>query len=134
MQSWMGRSSAWTPRDVANSKSFFIGEGEPCSSRSIWYGFNGVDLRQVPLIERKKKLRKLIERSECSQILYAQHIEGNGKLFFEEVCERNLEGVVAKRRMSVYAEHGWLKIKNPKYTQAEGRHDMFTAFQERRKS
>jgi hypothetical protein len=29
--------------------------------------------------------------------------------------------VVAKRRMSVYAEHGWLKIKNPKYTQAQGR-------------
>jgi hypothetical protein len=40
------------------------------------------------------------------------------------VCERNLEGVVAKRRMGPYAEHGWLKIKNPKYTQAEGQHDM----------
>ena len=90
-----------------------------------------MDLRQVPLIERKTKLRKLIEHSECSEILYAQHIERDGKLFFEEICGRNLEGVVAKRRMSVYAEHGWLKIKNPKYTQAEGRHDMFTAFRER---
>jgi hypothetical protein len=37
-------------------------------------------------------------------------------------------GMVAKRRTSVYAEHGWLKIKNPKYTQAERRHDMFQAF------
>jgi bifunctional non-homologous end joining protein LigD len=105
--------------------------------RAVFFAFDlvwldGVDLRQTPLIERKKKLRKLIERSEYSQILYAQHIEGNGKLFFEEVCERNLEGVVAKRRMSVYAQHGWLKIKNPKYTQAEGRHEMFTAFRERR--
>jgi ATP-dependent DNA ligase len=36
-------------------------------------------------------------------------------------------GMVAKRRTSVYAEHGWLKIKNPKYTQAERRHDMFQA-------
>jgi bifunctional non-homologous end joining protein LigD len=66
----------------------------------------------MPLIERKKKLKGLIERSECSEILYAQHIERNGKLLFEEVCERNLEGVVAKRRMGRYAEHGWLKIKN----------------------
>ena len=31
-----------------------------------------------------------------------------------------------------YAEHGWLKIKNPKYTQAVGRQDMFQAFRERR--
>lgn len=65
------------------------------------------------------------------EILYAQHIERNGKLLFEEVCERNLEGMVAKRRMSVYAEHGWLKIKNPRYTQGEGRQDMFKAFHER---
>jgi hypothetical protein len=79
----------------------------------------------------KNKLRKLIERSKCSEILYAQHIERDGKLLFEEVVERNLEGMVAKRRMGVYAEHGWLKIKNPKYTQVEGRHDMFTAFKER---
>ena len=28
----------------------------------------------------------------------------------------------------------WLKIKNPNYTQTEGRHEMFTAFHERRKS
>jgi hypothetical protein len=40
-------------------------------------------------------------------------------------------GIVAKRSTSVYAEHGWLKIKNPKYTQAEGRHDLFQAFQRR---
>ena len=104
--------------------------------RAVFFAFDlvwldGVDLRQTPLFERKKKLRKLVERSECLEILYAQHIERNGKLLFEEVCERNLEGMVAKRRMSVYAEHGWLKIKNPKYTQAEGRHDMFTAFKER---
>jgi ATP-dependent DNA ligase len=64
-------------------------------------------------------------------ILYAQHIERNGKLLFEEVCVRNLEGMVAKRRMGRYAEHGWLKIKNPKYSQVEGRHDMFEAFHER---
>jgi ATP-dependent DNA ligase len=95
----------------------------------VW--LDGTDLRQTPLVERKKKLRKLIERSQCSEILYAQHVERNGKLLFEEVCQRNLEGIVAKRRMSMYAEHGWLKIKNPKYTQAQGRQKMFQSFQRR---
>ena len=42
--------------------------------------------------------------------LYAQHVERDGKLLFEEVCSRNLEGVVAKRRMGPYAKDGWLKI------------------------
>jgi hypothetical protein len=45
------------------------------------------------------------------------------------VCERNLEGVVAKRKYGTYATvSGWLKIKNPNYTQAEGRHELFDSF------
>jgi hypothetical protein len=39
-----------------------------------------------------------------------------------------LEGIVAKRKRGVYKNNGlgWKKIKNPKYSQAEGRHDLFT--------
>jgi hypothetical protein len=44
------------------------------------------------------------------------------------------EGIVAKRKTGVYSEHGWLKIKNPNYSQSEGRQEMFEAFHERRKS
>ena len=48
--------------------------------RAVFFAFDlvwldGVDLRQTPLIERKIKLRKLIERSKCPEILRAQHIE-----------------------------------------------------------
>ena len=44
--------------------------------RAVFFAFDlvwldGTDLRQTPLIERKKKLKKLIERSECAEILYA---------------------------------------------------------------
>ncbi len=47
--------------------------------------------------------------------------------FFEEICRRDLEGIVAKRRRSIYKDKGigWLKIKNPKYFQAEERQDLF---------
>jgi bifunctional non-homologous end joining protein LigD len=104
--------------------------------RAVFFAFdlvwlNDSDLRKLPLIERKKNLKRLIERSTWSEIIYAQHVEGQGKLLFEEVCERNLEGMVCKRKNSIYAEHGWVKIKNPDYTQAEGRHEMFTVFRER---
>ena len=52
--------------------------------------------------------------------MYSQHIERDGKLLFKKVCERNLEGIVAKQKTGVYAEHGWLKIKNPNYSKKEG--------------
>src|ERR1700722_10539227 len=44
-------------------------------------------LRQTPLVERKKELRKLIARSKCSEIQYTEHIERNGKLLFVKVQE-----------------------------------------------
>src|SRR5215472_12304639 len=44
------------------------------------------------------------------------------------ICHRDLEGIVAKRRLAIYKDDGkpWLKIKNKKYSQAEGRHEMLT--------
>ena len=68
--------------------------------RAVFFAFdllwlNDTDLRQTPLIERKKKLRRLIEGSECSEIIYWQHVERDGTLLFQEVCQRNLEGIVA---------------------------------------
>ena len=84
----------------------------------------------TPLIERKEKLHRLIARNQCSEITYAQH-ERDGRLLFEEVCQRNLEGMVCKRKTGMYAGHGWLKVRNTHYTQMEARHEMLTAFRER---
>ena len=86
----------------------------------VW--LDGVDLRQTPLVERKKKLRRLIERSDCSEIIYAQHVDRVGKLLSE-----TWRGLFANGGMGVYSEHGWLKIKNPHCTQTEGRREMFEA-------
>ena len=55
--------------------------------------------------------------------------EGREVDLFRAVCERNLEGVVAKRKTGTYATvSGWLKIKNPNYTQLERRHQLFASF------
>jgi bifunctional non-homologous end joining protein LigD len=99
----------------------------------VFYAFdllwlNGKDLRRLPLLDRKQQLEKLIKKTRCREILYAHHIVGNGVGFFEEICTRDLEGIIAKRKRGVYRDDGkdWLKIKNPRYSRAEGRHDVMT--------
>ena len=41
---------------------------------------------------------------------YAQHIEQHGKRFFAEICARDREGIVAKRKLGIYKDDapGWL--------------------------
>jgi ATP-dependent DNA ligase len=91
---------------------------------------NGRDLRQLPLIERKEKLRTLIEKSGLPDVICGKYVEGRGVDLFNEVVRRNLEGVVAKRKTGMYATiSGWLKIKNPNYTQSERRHKLFDSFE-----
>jgi bifunctional non-homologous end joining protein LigD len=70
----------------------------------LWH--NGEDLTQRPLIERKTRLRRIVKASKCRRLLYAQHIGEHGKKFFETICSLDLEGIVAKRAMSVYKPGG----------------------------
>jgi ATP-dependent DNA ligase len=60
---------------------------------------------------------------------YVFHIEGEGEMLFELVCERDLEGMVAKHRLSRYAvaDHNpaWVKIKNRRYSQTIRRDKLF---------
>ncbi len=79
-------------------------------------------------MDPKAKLRKLIPRNP-SRVLYLDHINGNGVELFEMACKQDLEGVVAKPKQSPYRELDgkplWVKVKNPDYTQAQGRGELF---------
>ena len=114
---------------VSQFNELFSRRGNPALYAFDLLWLDGQDLRGLPLIERKQSLRKLIQNSRCERLIYAQYIETQGIAFFEEICARDLEGIVAKRKVSIYKSNGtgWLKIKNPKYSQAEGRHDLFDA-------
>jgi len=105
-------------------------------SRAVLYAFDllwldGDDLRQQPLLDRKKRLEKLVRKSGL-RLMYAQHVHGEGKDLFLEICRNDLEGVVAKRKIGIYKDDGnsWLKIKNPTYSQAVGRHELLTSKRE----
>jgi DNA ligase D-like protein (predicted ligase) len=96
---------------------------------------DGKDLIDLPLIERKKILEKVVKESE--RILLSNYVIGNGKKFFTEVRKRGLEGIMAKRLQSTYQvgkrSGDWLKIKALQtldcvicaYTKGEGKREKY---------
>ena len=92
----------------------------------LWGG--GVDLRDLTLLERKARLKEVVP-APPSRLLYLDHVEDQGVELFEMVCKLDLEGIVAKPKQSPYRELDgkplWIKVKNPDYTQAEGRRELF---------
>jgi bifunctional non-homologous end joining protein LigD len=58
----------------------------------------GDDLRDLPLIERKRRLGRLIGKTKNSRtIQYGEHLKGNGASVLDYVCRLGLEGIVSKR-------------------------------------
>ncbi len=75
---------------------------------------NGQDLTSIPLIERKKILKKLLSQRRLSPLKFSDYIEKKGIAFFREVKKRGLEGIIAKNSESSYMSRRskqWLKIK-----------------------
>jgi bifunctional non-homologous end joining protein LigD len=74
---------------------------------------NGVDLRNQPLLERKKRLKAILPRDKL--VAFSGHRKRNGRKFFAEAERKGLEGIMAKRADSAYASGSrtpdWLKIK-----------------------
>src|SRR4051812_31067072 len=103
--------------------------------RPFFYAFDvlaidGNDLTSLPLLERKRRLRAIVPRSH-SRLLYVDAIAERGTDFFRLACRRDLENIVAKWAHGTYQCDGrgtsWLKIKNPQYSQMEGRRELFEA-------
>jgi ATP-dependent DNA ligase len=64
-----------------------------------------------------------------SRLMFLDAIPARGTHLYKLVCERDLEGIVAKWARGSYQCDGratsWLKIKNPEYSQMQGRHELF---------
>ncbi len=89
----------------------------------LW--LHGKDLRAQPLTRRKRRLEGLIPRTTptLSRVLA---VEEYGRELFEAAQRLDLEGIVAKRKRDSYSRQTtWYKVKNPAYTQTEGRGDLF---------
>jgi len=95
----------------------------------LW--LNGTDLRALPLTERRQSLQAIVSKGSPI-VSEALSVEGRGRELFELMCTNDLEGVVAKRLADPYDTRvRWLKIKNPDYSQKEGRGDLFNGPRQR---
>ncbi|SFJ82461.1 ATP-dependent DNA ligase [Thermoflavimicrobium dichotomicum] len=76
--------------------------------------YEGKDLTKLPLIERKAILDEVIEDNEV--ITRVPYIEGNGKQLFNLVQQQGLEGIVLKKKDSIYEvgkrSWNWQKVIN----------------------
>jgi bifunctional non-homologous end joining protein LigD len=75
---------------------------------------NGERLDQLPLEERKKRLRALVGAKQAGRIRYSEHIVGDGEKLFEHATKIGLEGIISKRRDLPYEpgrSDSWRKSK-----------------------
>ena len=91
----------------------------------IYYVFdvlfiNRKNISSLPLIERKKRLKKLLKKSVS--VKYSDHVEEKGIEFFKQAGKLKLEGIMAKQMDSKYLPgirtSNWLKIKHHKTQEA----------------
>ena len=69
---------------------------------AVLYAFDllqhdGADLCDLPLIERKQRLARLLGRAKRQAIYFNEHLADDGPTVFEHVCRMGLEGIVSKR-------------------------------------
>jgi ATP-dependent DNA ligase len=94
----------------------------------LW--LNGRDLRGLPLLERKARLFDLLPANHA-RLLYVDHVEGDGARFLQAAAAMDLEGVVGKYAAGTYQVGeeftSWVKVRNPAYSQMQGRAELFEA-------
>ena len=94
--------------------------------RLMFYVFDvlwkeGKDLMQLPLAKRREILESIISSGNAT-IKLSEEVEANGIELFEAAATMGLEGIIAKKKSSIYLpgirSKEWLKIKTEKRQEA----------------
>jgi bifunctional non-homologous end joining protein LigD len=125
------------PDGRTNFNRLLFGRQQPWFYAFDLLALNGRDLRGMPLLDRKARLAKILPE-DGTRVLFLDGIIERGCDLFREICARDLEGIVGKWAHGCYQTDGsrtsWVKIKNPAYSQAIGRAELFEDRQQRRHS
>jgi bifunctional non-homologous end joining protein LigD len=73
-----------------------------------------MDLRKLPLRERKARLKELLDEQEGKSIRYVEHFEVDGEAVLESAKKLALEGIVSKKLNAPYHSgrtESWTKAK-----------------------
>ncbi len=75
----------------------------------------GEDLRALPLVDRKARLKAILEAAPASpRLRYVEHFQEAGEAVLKSACRMHLEGVVSKRLDAPYRSgrgDTWVKAK-----------------------
>jgi bifunctional non-homologous end joining protein LigD len=75
---------------------------------------DGHNLRNLPLLERKELLEKLLAAQDDEPLRFSEHFEAEGKKVFTEACNLGAEGIVSKLASAPYSStrgNSWIKSK-----------------------
>jgi bifunctional non-homologous end joining protein LigD len=121
-----GEIVALDPNGVPDFSTLQAAISDGKTDSLIFYAFDllfadGEDLRQLPLGERKARLKQLLEAREKSKtrpkagsIRYVEHFESGGDAILRSACKLSLEGIVSKKLASAYRSgrsENWTKAK-----------------------
>jgi bifunctional non-homologous end joining protein LigD len=75
---------------------------------------NGKDLTSFSLTERRTLLRAFLKKHPSQHLRFSEAIDTHGKALFKTAQKRGWEGIIAKKKDSLYCQsrsRDWLKIK-----------------------
>ncbi len=92
---------------------------EEKSDALVFFAFDllfekGMDLRALPLAERKARLERLLEPGADEHIRFVRHLESRGDGVLASACKMGLEGIVSKKLNAPYSSgrgEAWRKAK-----------------------
>ena len=99
--------------DFSTLKDAISNDGEMTLFAFDLLELDGENLAKLPQVQRKERLRPLLEGADA-RLQYAEHIVGEGEKLFEAMCREGYEGIVCKRADSPYIgrrTQAWLKVK-----------------------
>jgi bifunctional non-homologous end joining protein LigD len=103
--------------DFQALQAMFKGKSE---ATAVLYAFDlpfcdGLDLREAPLLQRKKRLEELLGNGDLApRVNFSDHVKGSGDKVISKACRMGLEGIISKRADAPYVSRrdpSWLKSK-----------------------
>lgn len=123
----LGLESAWLDGEVVVANENGIPDFQALqnafdtrrSSDILYYLFdvpylNGVDLREVPLEERRAALATVLKAHEHPLLRFSEAFDETPQALLNSACQMQMEGLIGKRRGSPYVSRrssDWIKLK-----------------------
>ncbi|WP_331282140.1 DNA ligase D [Pseudomonas sp. Leaf59] len=147
----LGLTSAWLDGEVVVANEHGVPDFQALqnafeqarSGNIVYYLFdlpflNGMDLREVPVEQRRGALAKVLERSEGDLLKYSADFAETPEALLNSACDMHMEGLIGKRVGSAYQSRrsgDWIKLKCKRrqefvivgYTEPKGSRSKFGA-------